>query len=93
MVVATGEGVRRLALPLDSPEMPKEGMRGRVIGIGTRGWTEVMGWLSCMGVRMGMAGMAGMEGMDGMAGIPTDRFGMEPIPERMTKHEENLREN
>lgn len=69
-------GVRRLTLPLGSPEFPREVMRGRVIGVGTRVGTECMEGLTGMGVRMGMADIADMDDR------PTDRFGIEPIPKR-----------
>lgn len=49
-------------------------MRGRVIGVGTRGCTGCMWGLTGMGVRMGMADIADMDDR------PTDRFGIEPIP-------------
>lgn len=60
-------------------------MRGRVIGVGTRGCTERMWGLTGMGVRMGMADIADMDDR------PTDRFGIEPIPVRRKhtgEHEE-----
>lgn len=49
-------------------------MRGRVIGVGTRGCTGCIWGLTGMGVRMGMADIADMDDR------PTDRFGIEPIP-------------
>lgn len=75
-LLGTSGGVRRLILPLGSPEFPSEVMRGRVIGVGTRGCTEGMTGLTGMGVRMGMADIADMDDR------PTDRFGIEPIPVR-----------
>lgn len=78
-------GVRRLTFPLGSPEFPREVMRGRVIGIGTRGCTVCMWGLAGMGVRMDMADIAGMDDR------PMDRFGIEPIPVRRKctgEHEE-----
>lgn len=71
-LLGTRGGVRRLTLPLWSPEFPREFMRGRVIG--TRGCTEGMRGLAAMGVRMGMADIVDMDDR------PTDRFGIEPIP-------------
>lgn len=79
-LLATKGGGRRLTLPLGSPEFPRQLMRGRVIGVGTRGCMECMLGLTGMGVRMGMADMAGMEDR------PTDRFGMEPIPIKEETH-------
>lgn len=76
-LLATRGGGRRLTLPLGSPEFPRQLMRGRVIGVGTRG---CMLGLTGMGVRMGMADMAGMEDR------PMDRFGMEPIPIKEETH-------
>lgn len=67
-------GVSRL--PLGSPKFPREVMRGRVFGIGTKGCTEGMRGLARMGVRMGMVDIADMDDR------PTDRFGKEPIPKR-----------
>lgn len=84
-LLGTRGEVRRLTLPLGSPEFPREVMRGRVIGIGTRGCTECMWGLARMGVRMGMADIADMDDR------PIDRFGMEPIPIRRKhtgEHEE-----
>lgn len=71
-LLGTRAGGRR-TLPLGSP---KEVMRGRVIGVGTRGCTERMGGLAGMGVRMGMVDIADMDDR------PIDRFGIEPIPKR-----------
>lgn len=70
-------------MPLESPECPRQVMRGRVIGVGTRGWTGRMRGLAGMGVRMGVADME-----DG----PTDRFGIEPIPvsRKQTSEEEKI---
>lgn len=65
-----------MTLPLGSPQFPRQLMRGRVIGVGTRGCTECMRGLTGMGVRMGMADIADMDDR------PTDRFGIEPIPVR-----------
>lgn len=62
-----------MRLPLGSPELPWQLMRGRVIGMGTRGCTGCMWGLARMGVRMGMADMDER---------PTERFGIEPIPVR-----------
>lgn len=68
-------GVRRL--PLGRPWLPSGGRRGRVMGVGIRGWRIGMGeGLAGMGVSMGMADMGGM------GGKPIDRFGIEPIPKR-----------
>lgn len=61
-------------MPLGSPELPNEVIKGRVIGTGTRGCTEGKGRLASMGVRMGMVEIVGMDER------PTDRFGMDPIP-------------
>lgn len=72
--VDSAGGVRRL--PLGSPWFPMEGMRGRVMGVGIRGWRVGMGGLAGMGVSMGIADMGGM------GGKPIDRFGIEPIPKR-----------
>lgn len=58
-----------MTVPLGSPKLPWQPMRGRVMGTGTRGRKGAMG----MGVRMGMAGMDDR---------PTDRLGIEPIPVR-----------
>lgn len=82
-------GVRRLTLPLGSPEFPREVMRGRVIGVGTRVGTECMEGLTGMGVRMGMADIADMDDR------PTDRFGIEPIPIRRkhTCEHEDIKNN
>lgn len=68
-------GVRRLILPLGSPEFPRVVMRGRVID-GTRGCIEGMRGLAGIGVRMGMADIVDIDDR------PTDRFGIEPIPKR-----------
>lgn len=69
-------GDSRFMLPLGSPEFPRPPMRGRVTGVGTSGCTESMeAGLTGRGVRMGADDMTGMEDR------PTDRFGMEPIPE------------
>lgn len=76
VLLETRGGVRRLTLPLGSPEFPRELMRGRVIGVGTRGCTVGMGGLAGMGVRMGMADKVDMDDR------PIDRFGIEPIPKR-----------
>lgn len=65
-----------MKLPLGSPQFPREEMRGRVIGVGTRGCTECMWGLAGMGVRMCMADIADTDDR------PTDRFGIEPIPIR-----------
>lgn len=78
-LLGTSGGVRRLTLPLGSPQFPREVIRGRVIGVGTRGCTEVKGGLAGMGVRMGMMDMADMDDR------PRDRFGIDPIP-RQRKH-------
>lgn len=75
LLVTRGRG-RRLTLPLGSPEFPRELMRGRFIGVGTRGCTECMWGLAGMGVRMGMADIVDMDDR------PIDRFGIEPIPKR-----------
>lgn len=66
-------------MPLGSPEFPRQPMRGRVMGTGTRG---CKGWMG-MGVRRGMAGMDDR---------PTDRLGIEPIPVRR-KDKVNVRNN
>lgn len=84
-LLETKGGVRRLILPLGSPEFPREVMRGRVIGAGTRGCIGCMWGLAGMGVRMGMADIVDMDDR------PTDRFGIEPIPVRRKhtgEHEE-----
>lgn len=65
-----------MTLPLWSPQFPREEMRGRVIGVGTRVCTGCMGGLAGMGVRMGMADIVDMDDR------PIDRFGIEPIPIR-----------
>lgn len=75
-LLGTRVEVRRLRLPLWSPELPRLVIRGRVIGIGTNGCTEAMGGLARMGVSMGMADIADIDER------PTDRFGIEPIPIR-----------
>lgn len=75
-LLGTRGGVRRLTLPLGSPGFPREVMRGRVIGVGTKVCTECMEGLAMMGVRMGMADIADMDER------PIDRFGIEPIPIR-----------
>lgn len=75
-LLGTSGGVRRLTFPLGSPEFPRELMRGRGIGVGTRGCTESVGGLAGMDVRMGVADIADMDDR------PTDRFGIEPIPIR-----------
>lgn len=75
-LLGTRGGVRRLTLPLGSPEFPREVMRGRVIGDGTRGCTVSMWGLAGVGVRMGMTDIGDMDDR------PTDRFGIEPIPNR-----------
>lgn len=75
-VLGTRGEVRRLTLPLGSPEFPREVMRGRVIGAGIRGCTDGIGGLAEMGVSKGMADIADMDER------PTDRFGIEPIPKR-----------
>lgn len=75
-LLGTSGGLRRLTLPLRSPEFPSEVMRGRVIGVGTRGCREGLGGLARRGVRMGMVDIADMDDR------PTDRFGIEPIPIR-----------
>lgn len=75
-LLGTRGGVRRLILPLGSPEFPREVMRGRVIAVGIRGCTECMRGLTGKGVRMGMADIVDMDDR------PTDRFGIEPIPVR-----------
>lgn len=77
-VEETGEGVKRLALPLGSPAVPR-GIRGRVMPVDTSGGTDDRLALTDMGVRMDMTGIVGMIGM---VGIPRDRFGIEPIPKR-----------
>lgn len=76
-LLGTSGDVRRLTLPLGSPEFPSEVIRGRFIGTGTRGCTEGKGRLAGMGVRMGMVEILGMDDR------PTDRFGMDPIPNRV----------
>lgn len=75
-LLGTRGGVRRLTLPLVSPEFPREEMRGRVIAVGTKGCTEGMGGLAGMGVRMGMADIVDIDDR------PIDKFGIEPIPKR-----------
>lgn len=65
-----------MTLPFGSPGYPRQLMRGRVIGVGTRVCTECMEWLAGMGVRMDMADLADMDDR------PIDRFGIEPIPVR-----------
>lgn len=69
-LLGTSGGLRRLILPLGSPQFPRQLMRGRVIGVGSR---ECMEGLAGMGVRRGMADMEDR---------PIDRFGIEPIPIR-----------
>lgn len=83
-LLGTRGGVRRLTLPLGSPEFPREVMSGRVIADGTRGCTEGMRGLTGMGVRMGMADIVDMDDR------PTDRFGIEPIPIRRKGGDEKL---
>lgn len=61
-------------MPLESPEFPKEELRGRVICIGTSGTMEGKGGLAGIGVREGMIGMVDMD--DRLS----DRFGIDPIP-------------
>lgn len=73
-VLGTDGGVRRL--PLGSPGFPMEGIRGRVIDVGIRGVVGMMRGLTGMGDRMGSVDMGGMDEK------PTDRFGIEPIPNR-----------
>lgn len=73
-LLATSGEVRRLTLPLGSPEFPSEVIKGRFIGTGTRDCTEGKGRLAGMGVRMGMVEILGMDDR------PIDRFGMDPIP-------------
>ena len=88
-LLGTSGGVRRLTFPLGSPVFPWELMRGRAIGVGTRGCTESMGGLAGVGVRMGMADMADIDDR------PTDRFGIEPIPIRRKytgEHDESKRQ-
>lgn len=70
-LLGTRGEARRLTLPLWSPETS-----GRVSGVGIRGCREGMGGLAGMGVRMGMADR------DDMDDTPTDRLGIEPIPNR-----------
>lgn len=88
VVLGTGDGVSRLALPLGSPaEFPRVVMSGSVIGVGTSGCMEGMGGLTGMGVRRGMADIADMGCM------PTDRLGIEPIPTRRECTEANKGED
>lgn len=75
-LLGTRGGVRRLTLPLGSPQLPRQWMRGRVIGVGRRVCMERMEWLAGKGVRMGMADIVDMNDR------PIDRFGIEPIPKR-----------
>lgn len=63
-------------MPFGSPGFPREVMRGRVMGVGTRGCIDGMTGLIGMGVRIGMTDILDMDDR------PTDRFGMEPIPVR-----------
>lgn len=76
VLLGTSGEVRRLRLPLGSPEFPRLVIKGRVIGVGIKGRTEGMGGLARMGVRMGMADIVGMDDR------PIDKFGIEPIPIR-----------
>lgn len=63
-------------MPLGSPKFPMLVIRGKVIGVGTKGCTEGMEGLAGMGVRMGMPDIADMDDR------PIDKFGIEPIPIR-----------
>lgn len=72
-------------MPLGSPEFPRLVIRGRVIGVGTKGCTEGMGGLARMGVRMGMPDIADMDDR------PIDKFGIEPIPIRRKHTDEHER--
>lgn len=63
-------------MPFGRPEFPRQLMRGRVIGVGTKVCTACMEGLAGKGVRMGMADIHGMDDR------PIDRFGIEPIPVR-----------